>query len=645
VSAPPPQAEKKAPPRRAAPKESPDYVTDLPSIVPTSPRPASPLPAPPPPLMPKPLPRRFPLRPVLVGVGALAVGAAAFMTLKSLQKAPVVVLGLTPPSVQAGQDLAITGEGFDPRPEGNTVRFGEKVGQALSADETRVVARTPEGLLEKGAVSVPVSVEAHGQRSNSLLVRVYVAPKVLAVEPPVAMPGEEVTLTGQNLEGSPITATMAGVSAEVLRHQADSVVLRVPELSGRQGDPQPVTLAVGRDHTTTQLVLGRMPLVTDVMPPRAAVGQSVVLRGYGFDPDPAANQVRFGDRPALVIAATPVELLVAVPSVGNVAEPRELDVVVTASGRTSAAKRFQVFRASAVRYVPRFFPAVVPGQSTTRHALVATELSPLLLLSGAAESGSVAARAAQVAQRLNALASVAASQPVTLSVLSGPPRIVAGGHDEAVVTVTEEDAAGFAQPWAGGRRGTPQLLAEYWAALLQDYLLLFAQRDRPYRTLELRAEGEVFTKLHGDAVRLAGVGGGVPMHLVSPLDPAVGEALKRLALSLPVERRATGVAALAGRWRGTMTLTGQAPRAILLDLRLSGSRLGGTLSTRVGKVSGEVSLQDVSYQGSTLEFTFDSGGNPQHFRGRFEGSTIEGTIAARPDQQQPTGRFSLEFSR
>ncbi len=644
----PPASQEKAKGPASAPSvraEAPEYLTEPPSIVPTSPRPATPPPAPLPAFTPKPIPRRRLPIPVLVGASVLALGVVGWVALKGLHKPELVVAGLTPPSVQAGQDLSITGQGFDTRPEGNQVRFGDNPAQVVSASEDRVVVRTPPGLVEKGAADVGVTVEVRGLRSRALQVRVYVAPEVDAIEPPVAMSGEEITLKGENLEGSPVAVTVAGVPAEVLHSQADAVVFRVPELTAKVGTPQPLTLLVGRDYASVPpLILGRRPFIHDIFPPRATLGQSVVLRGYGFDPDPASNQVRFGGRPALVIAATPEELLVLVPPVGSVAEQRELDVEVTALGGTSMPKRFGLLRASTARYVPRFFAAVVAGQSSARYAFVATDLSPVLLISGPGESGSVAQRASKIAERMNAVAAAAASQPVTLSVLSGPPRIVAAGRSEPIVTVTDQDAAGFAQPWAGGRRASPQLLAEYWAAVLQDYLLLFVERDRPFRTLELRPEGDVFTKLHADAVRLAGVGGGVPLHLVSPLAVEAGETLRRLALSLPSGRTA-GIAALAGRWRGTMTLTGQAPRAIQLDLSLEESRLRGTLSTRVGKVSGGVSLRDLSYQGGFIDFAFDAGGNPQHFRGRFEGATIEGTVYSRPDHREPIGSFSLGFAR
>jgi len=642
-----------AAPREEAPAAAPaaraaaaEYLTEPPSIAPISPRPAAPPPAPLPAFTPKPIPRRRLPIPLLVGVGVLALAGVGYMALRSLHRPELVVAGLTPPSVQAGQDLSITGEGFDPRPEGNLVFFGDKPAQIVSASEGRVVARTPPGLVEKGAADVGIRVEVGGRRSSTLKVRVYVAPKVSGLDPPVALSGEEVTVEGANLEGSPVAVTVAGVPAEVLRSQADAVVFRVPTVTGKIGTPQPITLLVGRDHATVPpLILARRPFISDVLPPRATLGQSVILRGYGFDPEPAGNEVRFGDRPALVIAATLEELLVAVPPVGSVAEQRELEVEVTALGVTSMPKRFELLRASTARYLPRFFAAVVPGQSSARHVFVATDLSPVLLISGAGAGGSVAQRASKIAERMNAVVAAAASQPITLRVLSGPPRIVASDRSEPIVTVTDQDADAFAQPWAGGRRATPQLLADYWAAVLQDYLLLFVERDRPFRTLQLRPEGDVFTKLHADAVRLAGVGGGVPLHLVSPLASEVGEVLRRLSLSLPSGRAASGIAALVGRWRGTMALTGQAPRAIQLDLSLEGSRLQGTLATRVGKVSGRVSVRDVAYQGGVLDFAFDSGGNPLYFRGRFEGAAIEGTVYARADRREGIGSFSLGFSR
>ena len=58
-------------------------------------------------------------------------------------------------------------------------------------------------------------VETRGGKSKPLSLRVYRAPQVSGVQPDVAMPGDEVTITGLNLDGKPLTVSISGMLAEV----------------------------------------------------------------------------------------------------------------------------------------------------------------------------------------------------------------------------------------------------------------------------------------------------------------------------------------------------------------------------------------------------------------------------------------------
>ena len=55
--------------------------------------------------------------------------------------------------------------------------------------------------------------------------------------------------------------------------------------------------------------------VASIEPTRARIGQTVVLTGKGFAPDPQANVVLFGDKPGTVVKATDSQLEVMVPEV------------------------------------------------------------------------------------------------------------------------------------------------------------------------------------------------------------------------------------------------------------------------------------------------------------------------------------------
>ena len=656
-AAPEPAHDAPAAPEAPAPSPQPrpvqpDYMTEPPSMVPEGYRSEEAQPRLPPPTpaaaLPKPLPPRKVPQAALLGLGAAVVALGAWWLYASLQQPAPVVTSLTP-SAQAGQDVAIQGTGFEPTAAGNAVRFEDILAPVRTASATNLITAVPNGLVDKGAVNVRVSVEARGVRSNALFLRVFVAPRVKALVPPVAMPGEEVVAWGTHLEGQDVMVTVGGLSAEVIDAAPDAVRFRLPDVVARPGEPVSVRLKVGQDWSDPQpLMVGRLPIVLGVFPAQGTVGEYVSLRGFGFDASPEGNAVTIGGRPALVVSAQPSALTVVVPVVELVDSRSELDVRVVSTGYESSAEaRFTAVRLSATRYIPRFFPAPVPGASPRDHVFVSTELGPVLLLSGKAEASSTAERARLVAERLTALVTTASSRPVQLELKDSPALSVAAAGN-TIVAVTEADAAGYEKSWDPALRGgsaSSRRVAAYWTALLQDYLLLFVQRDRPYHVLELSPRGEVLTQLYQEAVQRAGVGGGVPLRLVSPLDPPIAEALRRLAIALPGERPASGAAAIVGRWDGSITEPGGGRRAVEVRFTQGRSGPGGTLITRAGGITGELPLRSIRYEGGTLRFVLDWGGLPRHFRGTFEGARIEGTLHASASSRDELGRLELRYSR
>jgi hypothetical protein len=137
------------------------------------------------------------------------------------------------------------------------------------------------------------------------------------------------------------------------------------------------------------------------------------------------------------------------------------------------------------------------------------------------------------------------------------------------------------------------------------------------------------------------VGAGVPPFVLESLPPAQERALAELAMSVPGETQGSTVAAVTGRWDGTLEETGQAPRAIQLQLRAAAAGLTGTLTTRAGKVSGELPLQNAAYAGGALKFSVKFGVTPLQFVGKVDGRTISGEVQSADGR--PRGRFSLRW--
>ena len=624
-----------------------DYSSDTPSIVTDRVREPTPREAVPPGARRGVSLPRLPAlaRPVLIALATLVVAGLAYLAYGRLRAVPPLISSVLPPRVEPGQTVAIAGTGLGTSAEAVTVRFGDQAGGVTSASDTQISVTVPEALATKEGVEIPVSVETRAGRSNALFLRVRRVPHPNRLEPDVALPGQEVTLIGENLDGTPLSVQVAGETAEVRSAQADAVRLVVPSIPVVEGRAVPVMLRVGAQAgRPLTLLLGRLPLVIELVPSAGQAGEAVDVHGRGFDPDPADNVLLFGDEPALVLAASANELRAVAPAAPSTGTQTLVPVVVKAhSGTSSGSVQFTLVRPSTSTFVPRFFAA--PVSSTTDQALVSTLLGPVILLSDREAAPSVGERAVRVAGALNAAFDAAASQPITLEARDSPPSVaVAGGG--IIVTATPDDAAGYSRgpdPGMKGQRTTPRALAGFWAALLQDQLTLFVQHQRPSRVLEMSPRGKALVDLYAEAERRVGAASGVPAALVNPPSAAQTRAFRDMALMLPAGPSAAA-AAVTGRWEGMMEETGSGERPIKLRLRLEGARLAGSLGTQAGAVAMEVPLESVTYEKGVLSFVLASGGSPRLFRGTLQGSTISGTMHRSASDKETIGRFSLRYA-
>jgi hypothetical protein len=379
-----------------------------------------------------------------------------------------------------------------------------------------------------------------------------------------------------------------------------------------------------------------------VAPQSGPPGTQVTLRGHGFDPDARGNRVTIGGEPALVLSATALEIAAVAPAPATAGSQVPSPVVVHARGRTSSGGvPFVVMSPSEAVFRPHYFAAAAPDRPNEDVVVISTELGPALLLAGKADAPSTAERALRAATALNAVVEAAGSRPAVLEARDRPATGVAlSGSPSLLVAATAEDAAAYSrEPSARGQRATPRSLAEFWAALLQDHLTLFVQRQRPLRVVELSPRGKVLLDLFSEGERRGGTGSGVPTRLVRPLTASLARSFRDLALILP-SGPSTAAAAVAGRWEGTMQEGTDAPRRITVELRLEGNRLAGSVTTRSRAVAMAVPLKDLRYDKGRLAFVISIGGASHEWSGSVQGATIEGTIR---DGTSEVGRFSLRY--
>jgi hypothetical protein len=418
----------------------------------------------------------------------------------------------------------------------------------------------------------------------------------------------------------------------------------VPQIAVGSGRRAGVIVQIGSESSRpATLLVGRLPLILEVTPDRGTSGDRVTIRGRGFEAAPEANQVAIGGQPALVFSATESELVVATPSVPSPSNQVDAPVVVHARGRSSNPVPFVALRLSSGYFTPHYFPVPVAERpSRTDVAVVATDLGPVLLLGGSADAPSSAERASRAAAALNTMTQEAATAAVTLESREKPTTGVAiAGKPDLLVAATPEDAAAYAEI-GGGRRPTPRALADFWAALLQDYVSLFVRGERPVRLLQLTSRGRALLDIYAETLRRAGRGSGVPLGVVSPLTSSLAKSLRDMALIPPADGQAVAAAALEGHWEGTMD-DGGGQKDILVRLSLQGGRLVGGLTTRSGGLGIEVPLRDITFDRGTVRFVLVAGNAPRHFEGTVQDDGITGTVRLEAESKESPGRFALRY--
>jgi hypothetical protein len=135
-------------------------------------------------------------------------------------------------------------------------------------------------------------------------------------------PGDRITITGVNFEpaGALSVVFFGRAEAQVIEGQSERVVVQVP--AGAPAGPAPITVVTRAGSSAARAftvnAIGGAPQVAAVMTTArvttnvAFVGQTLLVTGTGFSPDPVDNQVVVGGRPVPVIGASPTELTISI---------------------------------------------------------------------------------------------------------------------------------------------------------------------------------------------------------------------------------------------------------------------------------------------------------------------------------------------
>jgi len=473
----------------------------------------------------------------LVGLAAgalLLLAAGSWVTMRLFFTAPQVD-SVAPAAAEPGQTVSVTGRRFDNDAADNLVWFGDRSVPAASVSGGTLQVTVPH-LYRGGAVSLVVETGAGRSRSVSFVALLPL--QAASLDPPGALPGDEVTLAGTGFaEG--VTVAVGGAAARVVSAEAGAVRFEMPSVAGASGSRHDVVASMGARRTKPlPLYLGRVPLVVSFEPARGVAGDLVRIHGAGFAATADGNVVTFDGVPALVVAASGTEMAVVLPPPVRPQPETLAPVVVRAGGKTSAdGVSFPLQRLVEGTWVPRFLAGAVVEADAKGQAAVGTEIAPVLLLSSKDASRSVGERALRVAAELNAVVDRArVGQPAAFEAREQPaPGVALVGAPDLVVQVTPQDAAAYETPPGFPGRGappTPMALARHWAALLNDTMVIGTSGGQPAAAADITpAAGAAFAQLR--AALPWQYGSGVSSARVVALPGELKRRLREAALRVP----------------------------------------------------------------------------------------------------------------
>jgi hypothetical protein len=557
---------------------------------------------------------------------AIALAGLAWFGLQKYSESIVVPVVDTylPNPVEPGQTFTINGSGFgtDPDPAIVKVMLGKTEVPVLDATGTLINMTIPESLGASGSQTLSLTVAAQGSTSTARLLKITVVPKVAALNPRVALSGDEVTITGKWLSSDKAkpTVTIAGNDAEVLESSPTTIRIKVPEVAATEGQRVSVKVTVGSEVGKEALLnFGRLPFIESIQPARALPGEVVTVTGLGLGGDTAV--VKVSARSAVVLSASDTEVKFSTPGLRLSEGAGERSLTIQAADKTSIVHPLEILRESAALYSPRFFVDVIDDS----RIVVACELGPVMVLGNDAPSRK---RAHDAAARLNTLASGGRENRVQFNAADTAIMAAPGGP---VLVVS-----------AGDGSGNSKALASVWAAQLTDIFDLFLQGRRPSRTVEISPEGKAFVEIFAAARRRSSEPG-VPQGILLSPDPAWTRALNALA-SAPTLDGSQALALIDGYWAGVIEVPGAIqPRKVEISLTVTPSGLVGQKTSRQGGLSSDVSLRNLSYARRDLRFSFVDSGEDLNYQGRLDGDTIEGNVTK--SNGAKVGKLTFKLTR
>jgi hypothetical protein len=201
---------------------------------------------------------------------------------------PLAISYVSPSVGAVGSSVAIIGAGFGSTQGTSTLTFnGTKATSIASWNANSIVATVPAG-----ATTGNVVVTVGGILSNGSPFTVVVAPSIIGLSSTSGVPGNPITITGNNFGATQGTSAVLfnGVVAAPTGWGNASIAVPVPA----NASTGPVTVVVdGLTSNGVTFTDTSAPIITSISPPSGTVGTSVTINGSLFGPSQGTSTVTF----------------------------------------------------------------------------------------------------------------------------------------------------------------------------------------------------------------------------------------------------------------------------------------------------------------------------------------------------------------
>jgi N-acetylneuraminic acid mutarotase len=216
------------------------------------------------------------------------------------------LVSVTPNSAVCGDTVLISGKNFSFTPNNNSVWFDDTEAVVISSTADVLVVKVPPAV-EK---PVKVSVKVSGSGSVNMLDFTMKQPVLSSITPLTGTFGDVVTLTGTNFSIEPMFAKVYfnDSPAEIIEMSRTSYKVKVPPENNVS--PAVIKIKYNLYYSFSETFILKQPLITDVTPLSAGIGDTILISGSNFNPVSEMNIVEIGGDRVQVIRSTSTEICI-----------------------------------------------------------------------------------------------------------------------------------------------------------------------------------------------------------------------------------------------------------------------------------------------------------------------------------------------